>query len=565
MNKKHSIVNAKKIPAFQKVIKIPVIRTWWESAITYILLISGFISVIIFGYWWFQDGNIARNFSGLGHIFDFLLFALLTFVVWYQIVNEMLAWELVFSMARPGYIEPKDGLKVALCTAFVPGKEPYDVLEETLKAMAKVRYPHDNWLLDEGDDLKSKELCAKYGVRHFSRKGRPEYNTAEGKYKAKTKAGNFNSWFDQHSSKYDIVAQHDMDFKPKIEFLERTLGYFRDTEVAFVGTPQIYANINESWIARGAAEQAYGFYGVIQKGLFGHDMQLFIGANHVIRRKAHDDILGYSGHIVEDHLTGMRLYAKRWKSVYVPEILLEGEGPATWAAYFSQQMRWAFGLMDILFRHSPKIFPKMKQRHSFHYFLLQQYYFFGLAQAIGIFLISLYFFFGIQSTAMELNTLLILYPSLLIIQLLNFIWLQRFYIDPKKESGFHLRGKLLSMAAWPIYFIAFIGAVLGRKLSYEVTPKGSAQKDGEPAPVSLFTMHMILGAATGAGLITGFFTGHNAPQIVFWAMINTFFMSLFVLLAIYGQLSRRMRKFAARERILRKARQFSAFFTAILS
>ena len=45
----------------------------------------------------------------------------------------------------------------------------------------------------------------------------------------------------------------------------------------------------------------------------------------------------------------MRFHAGRWESVYVPEALAVGEGPTTWAAYFNQQYRWAFGCMNIFF------------------------------------------------------------------------------------------------------------------------------------------------------------------------------------------------------------------------
>lgn len=349
----------------------------------------------------------------------------------------------------------------------------------------------------------------------------PQYNAAEGKYKTKTKAGNYNAWFDLHSSKYDIVAQHDVDFIPSKDFFNATLGYFRDPEIAFVGTPQIYGNKNESWIARGAAEQAYGFYGHVQRGLHGHDMSLFIGANHLVRVAAHDDIEGYSGHIVEDHLTGMKFYAKKWKSVYVPEVLAVGEGPATWESYFSQQMRWAFGLIDILFKHSPTLFIRMKKRHAINYFLLQQYYFSGLAQAIGVFLMSLYFVFGFQSTSMELAPLFYLYLPLLLLQLCVFFWLQRYNILPE-ERGLLIRGRLLSLAAWPIYLSALLGVLVGRRLTYAITPKGGAQTT-ETHPL-LFLPHFIIGSISFLGLLTAKLTGNLAPQILFWAIVNTLTM-----------------------------------------
>lgn len=496
-----------------------------------ILMVVGWSLTAIFGVWWLQPYHIPENFSGKFHFLDFILFAALTYIVWYQITTELFSWYISASMKRPVLPPvPEVATRVALLTAFVPGKEPYDVLERTLRAMKAVHYEHDTWVLDEGNDPETIRLCRLYNAKHFSRNGIAKYNTAQGKYKAKTKAGNYNAWFTEHGAEYDIVGQHDVDFVPNKNFFMRTLGYFTDPNVAFVGTPQIYGNTDESWIARGAAEQAYGFFGPTQKGLYGHDMSLFIGANHIIRVSAHDDIEGYSGHIVEDHLTGMRMYANNWKSVYVPEILAVGEGPATWDAYFSQQMRWAHGLIDILFKHSPTIFPRMQTQHRANYFMLQQYYFYGLAQMIGIALISLYFLFGIQSTAMELLPLLSLYLPLLAWQLVIFFWLQKFYIDPKNESGLLWRGRLLNTAVWPIYFLALIGVLMGKKINYVVTPKGSSQISR--VPVSLFIPHFVLGTTTLIGLFVGVYLNNMAAPIVFWAMVNTFFMYFFFFNAV---------------------------------
>lgn len=433
-------------------------------------------------------------------------------------------------MKHPAYISPAKRKKVAFLTAFVPGKESYEILENTLKAMTQVEYPHHTWLLDEGDEEKVKRLCKDYRVKHYSRKGKAEYNTPDGLFKAKTKAGNYNSWYHQHSRDYDYVAQIDVDFLPKRNFLTRMLGYFRDPEIGFVGSPQIYGNTNDSWIASGAAQQAYSFYGPMQKGFYGMDMQLFIGANHIVRVSAHNDINGYSGHIVEDHLTGMRFYVKKWKSVYVPEILAVGEGPSTWDAYFNQQMRWAYGLMDILFHHSPKLFLKMLPKHIINYFMLQQYYFFGLTQVLGILLLTIYFLLGIQSTSMELKELLLLYPITILLQEIVVLWSQKFNITPEKESGLMLKGKFLNLAAWPIYFIALIEVITGKKLTYVVTPKGIEQNK-ENASMRLFLPHFILGSITFADLYISILTNYQAPQLLFWAIINTLAMYYFVLSA----------------------------------
>lgn len=491
------------------------------------LISTGLVLNLLFMGWWFSPVHVADNFSEPYKWMNFVLFGLLSYVVWYQIINEAFSWYVAGFMRRAAFVAPDSGMRVAFLTAFVPGSEPISMLENTLKAMKQAEYPHDTWVLDEGNNPQVIKLCKSLHVYHFSRKDMSEYNGTKGPFKAKTKGGNYNAWFDIFGKYYDFVAQLDVDFEPDKHYLNRTLGYFKDPKVAFVGTPQIYANTKDSWIARGAAEQAYNFYGSMQQGFFGMGMPLFIGANHVLRVEAHNQIEGYSGHIVEDHLTGMRLYAKQWKSVYVPEKLAYGEGPATWSAYFSQQMRWAYGLIDILFKHSPRVFYRMKGSHVFNYFLLQQYYFYGLAQVIGILLMGMYFIFGIEITPMPVVELLVLYLPILIFQQIFFLWLQRFNVDPETEKGFMLRGKLLNWAAWPIYFMAFLGVLFNKRLTYVVTPKGSALST-QASSVMLFLPHMILGMLTLVYVIVGVHLGRTAPLLMFWGILNTLIMFGFV-------------------------------------
>src|SRR3989338_6771871 len=514
---------------FPHIVKTPVLGKV-QFIVLFILIVIGIIFIVQFGLWWFAPSHVPHNFLGIGKLLDFFIFVLLSYVVWHQVVNELFVWMTSLFMKNIVSMEQETGHKVAFLTAFVPGKEPYDMLEQTIKAMVECEYPHETWLLDEGNDVIAKIICAKYGAIHYSRKGQEEYNTNGGKFRAKTKAGNYNSWCHQHAKRYDFLAQLDVDFVPKKDFLTKTLGYFNDLRVGFVGTPQIYGNQKQSWIARAAAEQAFSFYGITQRGLFGLDMVLFIGANHVVRVAAHANIGGYSGHIVEDHLTGMRFYSKRWKSVYVPEVLAIGEGPATWDAYFGQQMRWAYGLIHILFTESPRLFLRMRLVHALNYFLLQQFYFDGIAQAIGIFLLSLYFFFGIQSTQMEFIPMIIRFIPLILWQQVIFLWLQKFYINPKEESGLLLKGKLLSLAAWPIYFFAFLSVFAGRRLGYTVTPKGDAQE--EKTNLALFIPHFVFGTVTFIGVIAGSLWGNNSPYLLFVALLNTVIMYSFCIAAL---------------------------------
>lgn len=484
-----------------------------------LLAFSNSIALVAFGILWFQLGNIPQNFSGSLHAVDYLLFLGVTYVIWLPMFMKVLIWAIASHIQPPrAFVAPEKNKRVAFITTFVPGAESASLLHRILPTLVNARYPHDTWLLDEGDDAEAKAVCAQYGVKHFSRFGMDHYNSADGKFAVKTKGGNHNAWYAEHGDKYDYVAQIDTDFIVSPEFLVRTLGYFRDPTVAFVGTPQIYGNTHRSLIARGAAQQTFNFYGPLLRGMAGMDSMLLIGANHVIRVAALRSVDHYAGHITEDLLTGMKLHSAGWKSIYVPEPLSAGEGPTTWKAYFNQQNRWAYGCMHILFNHSFKLFNSMSIRRIGYYFSIQQYYFSGIAMLIGMAYLALYFLTGIQSISIDFTNFVVSYLAIVAVMGLMDLWLQRFNIRPHKESGIMWAGMYICISVWPVFMMAFLRLFRRKKLTFKVTPKGQAVKK-QPSPLHLFIPHMVLGILTLGGFVSSFFSHRNSPIMLFWALV----------------------------------------------
>ncbi len=475
-----------------------------------------------FAVWWFNPAHLPNNFATIPTFWDVLFFMLVSYVIWHPIIMEVLTWVISSHIKDIREQKPVQGLKVAFITTIVPGMESLELLHKCLPAMVNVLYPHDTWLLDEGNNPEVKAICEQYGVMHFSRRGKEEFNTPQGKF-TKTKGGNHNSWYEAFGNRYDIVAQVDTDFVPKRSFLVKTLGYFRDPKIAFVGTPQVYGNTKDSLIAKGASEQLYTFYGSILRGLSSMNMTLLIGANHVIRVAALRGVNHYSAHITEDLITGMKLHTKGWKSVYTSRPLAIGEGPSTWEAYFNQQMRWAYGCMDILFNHSPKLFNRMELRRAIYYFFLQQHYFTGIAMALSLFLLSLYFFAGWQSANIDLLKFSIVYTFIILVCWLFSVWLQRYNIHRKHEGELLLAGNIISIAAWPVWFLAFLSILTRKRLSYKVTPKGEAGSMTRSSPMVFFP-HIVFGLVALSCLISAFFTGRQSLIMLIWALSTTVLM-----------------------------------------
>ena len=492
-----------------------------ERFIFLILIAIAFFFTGKYFIWWIEPTHIPHNVinadNNINNILNIILFFLLTFVLFLNTILKIANWKILQKMSSPKWLRPELNKKVAFLTCFVPGDEPIEMLKKTLIAIKEVRYPHDTWVLDEGNTPEVKELCEELGVFHFSRKGKRRYNLQQGKFKRKTKGGNLNAWRDNFEKNYDFVAQVDMDHLPEKNFFRKTLGHFRNPQVGFVGMPQIYKN-QTNWISKGAAEQSYFFYGPLMKGLNGYGMPFLIGTSHVYRVKAMQDIDGYAGTIAEDHLTGMKFHSRGWKSVYVDEILAKGNGPLNWVDYFNQQMRWSYGLFEIFFKYSPKLLKTMHWKNKINYFLLQLFYLTGVATIIGIILTILYLLLGINSTDMRVSDWINYFlPSFILGEIVT-LYVHKFRIDNKNEPKYGLFGMLLAQGANIIYAIAFMNFLLGRKLTYLVTKKSNHATKPEAVPLRTFSVHIILSMITIIAILMSYKFHHDSLVLRFWGM-----------------------------------------------
>lgn len=356
------------------------------------------------------------------------------------------------------------------------------MVAKTLRAMKEIEYdgPVDVWILDEGNDPEMKRVAVELGVLHFSRKDRPEYNQNQGAYRKRSKAGNHNSWRAEHEWKYDFVAQMDPDHVPLTSFLKRTLGYFRDPDTAFVVAPQVYCNRSDGFVARASAVQGYVFHGIIQRGGNGLGAPLLIGTNHLYRTAAWGQVGGYQDCVIEDHLTSLHVHSRinprtgrKWKGVYTPDVIARGDGPSTWTDYFNQQKRWAYGVTEIVLRHSPRLFRRLQPAQKWSYAGLQFFYpSLGVVWIMGNLVLGLYLFVGISSMSFS-PALPLWWAGALVARICLFLWLRRFNLSGHERREVGLNGMALHLMTGPVYASAVLAAIFHRPLTYVVTAKGA--------------------------------------------------------------------------------------------
>ncbi|HVX30493.1 MAG TPA: glycosyltransferase family 2 protein, partial [Nitrolancea sp.] len=477
----------------------------------------------------------------VGAVAAWLAYLLLIVLEALRLVQSSTLGLFALSMRDPVPMTPEPGLRVAVLTTIVPDKEPIELVAKTLEAMRQLRYPGsvDIWILDEGDDPAVQRLAASLGVHHFSRKTRPEYNQLTGTYRRRCKAGNHNAWRAEHEADYDIVAQMDPDHVPSPDFLMRTLGYFRDPDVAFVVAPQVYGNQAEVWVTRGAADQSYVFHGVLQRGGNRLGAPLLIGTNHLYRAATWQQIGGYQDSVIEDHLTGMCVYAsknpqtgRRWKGIYTPDILSTGEGPQSWTDYLNQQYRWAYGIWEILLHHTPRLLRRLPRKRAIAYLCHQSYYpSIAVLWWAGPFITALYLVFGQSAIDISWSTWFWGWIPAVATHLGFFIYLRRFNLVSHERRGIGFAGMLLTQAAGPIYAFAALGAVLRHRYSYIVTAKaGKASTD----TFDTFRLHSYWAAAGLIMLIASHALHHQYWMLQFWAAFLVVTASLPVLLFVWS-------------------------------
>jgi len=153
--------------------------------------------------------------------------------------------------------------------------EPTDLVMTTARAARDIRHPHHTWILDDGDRDELRRAAEAEGVGYITRSAdwaeRPRH----------AKAGNLNNALFITEGEFLLIL--DADQVPDPAILDRSLGYFRDSAVALVQTPQYFTNVGRT---DPLGSQAPLFYGPIQQGKDGWNAAFFCGSNAVLRREA---------------------------------------------------------------------------------------------------------------------------------------------------------------------------------------------------------------------------------------------------------------------------------------
>ncbi|MEX2182028.1 MAG: glycosyltransferase family 2 protein [Gemmatimonadaceae bacterium] len=469
----------------------------------------GLIAVARLVDFWFRAEHVASP----------VLFAVLSIAFWYGVSRIVLSWVAYTRVRRPEHVAAPDGLRVAIFTTSSPG-EPLAMFEKTLAACARIDYPHTTYLLDDTRDPRFRECAERHGAVWLELVGLPG-----------AKAGKINGALARVTE--DFVLVLDPDHIPFPEFLGRVLGQFDDPRVGFVQVAQAYYNQPRSFVARGAAEQTYAFYGPVQMGLHGIGSAVAIGANCTFRRTALESIGGHGVGLAEDLVTSIRLHAAGWRSVYVPEVVSRGLVPEDLGSFYKQQLKWARGVYEVAFSELPRLFRRLTGWQRLTYLTIGTYYLFGVTAALFLVFPYLYLWTGILPAAMLFQRFLVDAVPVAASGVVMYMVAQQWLAHPAIERGTHWRGLVLKFASWPVFLAGTLLAVGRAEIPYIPTAK-EAQRGRflRLAWPQLLLFAVYAGTVARVIVVRLYETGEGALQLssqAVWGMVG--FATLPVILA----------------------------------
>ena len=216
------------------------------------------------------------------------------------------------------------------------------------KKCLKMKYPKDKYEIIIGDDCTDKTISK--SIEKFAKRYPDMVKVTKRSNRKGFKAGNLNNMLKY--SKGEIIVVFDSDFVPSLNFLKKTVPYFKDPKVACVQTRMGYLNPKQNIITKYASVLLMIYHNFIIPLYNLTGLSFFSGSGAAIRKKVLKKV-GYwdEDNITEDCEFSIRLFEHGYKNIYLHDEVSYGEVPFTIKAFIKQQMRWACGTVATFFSH----------------------------------------------------------------------------------------------------------------------------------------------------------------------------------------------------------------------
>lgn len=295
--------------------------------------------------------------------------------------------------------------------------EPIEIVASTMMGALNIDYPADKirvYVCDDGyprslhapgalgielteRSERLRELCERHGANYVTR-----HNNKH------AKSGNLNNAMSL--SMGELILVLDADHIPTRDILKNTTGLFlKDPKLAFVQTPHFFVTgdpveRNLNLMDKMPAENDM-FYRVVQKGLDLWNTSFFCGSAAVLRRKAIQDVGGFSTtSITEDASTSVSLHSRGWRSAYIAKPMVAGLNPDSFSAFIVQRLRWAMGMIQIFMLQNPLAVKGLSLGQRLSYLSVVSFWLFPFARVVFFIspILSIMLYIKVYPSSMDL-------------------------------------------------------------------------------------------------------------------------------------------------------------------
>jgi len=361
--------------------------------------------------------------------------------------------------------------------------EPLTIVAPTVAAASAIRGGRVNvYLLDDAGRPDLVDLAEQWGAHYVHR---------DNNYAAK--AGNLNHALSIVDSPF--VAVFDCDHVPDPSFLEATMSWMEDPDVALVQTPQYYSNAHQGALAAAAASQQDLFFGPIARGKDSLGAMICCGTNFVIRRAALDDAGGFPEQaLTEDFALSIRLHESQWRTVYVNEVLARGLGPEDMSAYVSQQLRWSRGCLAAI---GTAIRARLPFKQRMQYLHASLFFLTGWTILVYVTLPAVRIFTGAQPFNGSTSSQMLLYFA-------PYYAISLMAVAAAGAGSYTFNAYCLFIANFWIQIVATIYVVTGTKLAWVVTSKQGSEGREPGSVIPAIVIVVMLGVTVIYGVLYEF-------------------------------------------------------------
>jgi len=244
---------------------------------------------------------------------------------------------------------PVDRASLPPVTVQVPTYNERQVIDRAIDAVVALDYPRDRLQIQILDDSTDETTQLAHERAAYHRERGVDVRVLRRPDRRGFKAGALSWGLDR--ARGDFVAIFDADFRPRSDFLLRTVPYFLDRpDLGLVQTRWSHLNAEYSPLTRAQAMAFDGHFVVEQTARDRSGLLMnFNGTAGVWRRTCIEESGGWTAETLSEDLDlSYRAQLAGWETLYLPTVDAPAELPPQLAAFKRQQARWTQGSIQTL-------------------------------------------------------------------------------------------------------------------------------------------------------------------------------------------------------------------------